>query len=84
MKKTAMICAALFAACCVGCSSGQIADGCCGACADGSACTAGCCGASAADCCGKCGGEHKHEHAKMCADCKDGQMCAACQAKKQG
>lgn len=62
MKRIMMTCAVLFAGACIGCSSTCKVDACCGACADGQACTSGCCAADGKDCCGSCGGEaHMHD-----------------------
>lgn len=68
MKRTLMTCAALFAACCVGCSSSQKCGGCTDCKTNGS-CEGACKGACATE-------------AKMCSECKDGQMCAKCAEAK--
>ncbi len=79
MKRAMMTCAALFAACCVGCSTTS-------ACKDGGSCRAdkGAQAHMCPDCkdgkmCEKCAAEGQ---AKACPDCKDGKMCAACKAKQ--
>lgn len=69
MKRAMLTCAALMAACLVGCTGGQK----CGDCTD---CK------DQGSCCGSCGGAcTSGTEAKMCADCKEGQKCAHCAAK---
>lgn len=77
MTRAMMTCAALLAACCVGCASTT-------ACKEGKDCCKG--DAAHAQMCPDCKDGQKCEacKAKMtqaCPDCKDGQKCEACKAK---